>query len=107
MPGNLILSTQHLLGTSRMLGMSWMLPDQASTFAPDVDNLYLFLVGLTVFFTALISGAILFFFIKYRRRSNLEAPHPIEGSIILESAWSIIPFIICLFIFAWGAKIFL
>jgi cytochrome c oxidase subunit II len=90
-----------------MLGMSWMLPDQASTFAPDVDNLYLFLGGLTIFFTVLSSGALLFFFIKYRRRSNAEAPHPIEGSIILESAWSIIPFIICLFIFAWGAKIFL
>src|ERR1017187_9159671 len=98
MPGNIILSTQgapsvlHLALSTRMLGMSWMLPDQASTFAPDVDNLYLFLVGLTVFFTALISGAILYFFIKYRRRSDSETPRPIEGSIVLESAWSIIPF---------------
>jgi cytochrome c oxidase subunit II len=90
-----------------ILGMSWMLPDQASSYAPEVDHLYLFLVGLTVFFTVLISGAILFFFVKYRRRPNDEIPKPIEGSIILESAWSIIPFIICLFIFAWGAKIYL
>ena len=44
-----------------ILGMSWMLPDQASSYAPEVDNLYLFLVGLTVFFTALIGIAILFF----------------------------------------------
>ncbi len=87
--------------------MSWMLPDQASTYAPEVDNLYLFLVGLTVFFTVLISGAILYFFVKYRRHPNTPTPKPIEGSIILESAWSIIPFIICLFIFAWGAKIYL
>lgn len=90
-----------------MLGMSWMLPDQASSYAPEVDHLYLFLVGLTVFFTALIGGAIFFFFVKYRRRPNTPIPTPIEGSIILESAWSIIPFIICLFIFAWGTKIYL
>jgi cytochrome c oxidase subunit 2 len=93
--------------SSLFLGMSWMPPDQASTYAPEVDHLYLFLVGLTIFFTVLISGAILFFFVKYRRHANDAIPRPIEGSIILESAWSIIPFIICLFIFAWGAKIYL
>jgi cytochrome c oxidase subunit II len=87
--------------------MSWMLPEQASTYAPDVDNLYLFLVGLTVFFTVLISGAILYFFVKYRRRSEAEIPQPIAGSMVLESAWSIIPFLISLGIFAWGAKIYL
>jgi cytochrome c oxidase subunit 2 len=90
-----------------ILGMSWMLPDQASSYAPEVDNLYLFLVGLTVFFTALIGIAILFFFVKYRRKVHTGIPKQIEGSIILESAWSIIPFIICLFIFAWGVKIYL
>ncbi len=90
-----------------MLGMSWMLPDQASSYAPEVDHLYLFLVGLTIFFTVLITAAILYFFIKYRRSNNPGIPKPIEGSIILESAWSIIPFIISLFIFAWGVKIYL
>jgi cytochrome c oxidase subunit 2 len=109
MPGNIILSTQHLaLSTPRMLGMSWMLPDQASTYAPDVDNLYMFLVGLTVVLTVLITGAILYFFTKYRRHAHSDPiPAPIEGSVILETAWSVIPFIICLFIFAWGAKIYL
>jgi cytochrome c oxidase subunit II len=90
-----------------ILGMSWMLPDQASSYAPDVDNLYLSLVGLTIFFTVLISGAILYFFVKYRRHPHTPIPERVEGSIILESAWSIIPFIISLFIFAWGAKIYL
>ncbi len=91
----------------KLLGMSWMLPDQASTLAPDVDNLYLFLVGLTVFFTVLISGAIIYFFIKYRRRSNSEIPELIHGSVLLETTWSVIPLLISLFIFAWGAKIYL
>ena len=90
-----------------MLGMTQLLPEQASSYAPDVDNLYLFLVGTTIFFTVLIAGAILYFFIKYRRRSQNEVPQPIAGSIVLESAWSIIPFIISLGMFAWGAKIYL
>ncbi|MFI5201526.1 MAG: cytochrome c oxidase subunit II [Candidatus Kapaibacterium sp.] len=114
---NFILNTPHaalgaprMLAHPRMLGMSlvnWMLPPQASTAAPGVDNLYLFLVGTTIFFTALISIAILYFFIKYRRRSESEVPRPIAGSMILESAWSIIPFIISMFMFAWGAKLYL
>ena len=107
MASHVAVSATRMPGMSRMLGMSWMLPDQASSYAPEVDHLYLFLVGLTIFFTVLISGAILFFFVKYRRHPNTPIPKPIEGSIILESAWSIIPFIICLFIFAWGAKIYL
>jgi len=95
------------LASSMMLGMSELIPEQASTYAPDVDHLYYFLVGTTIFFTVLISSAILYFFIKYRRRSNSEIPQPIAGSMVLESAWSIIPFLISLGMFAWGAEIYL
>ncbi|HEY3876834.1 MAG TPA: cytochrome c oxidase subunit II, partial [Candidatus Kapabacteria bacterium] len=98
---------KFIFASPAMLGMSWMLPDQASSYAPEVDHLYLFLIGLTIFFTVLITGAILYFIVKYRRRSENEVPQPIAGSIVLESAWSIIPFIISLFIFAWGTKIYL
>ncbi len=84
-----------------------MLPPQASSYAPSVDHLYEFLVGTTIFFTVLISAAILYFFVKYRRRSNDEIPRPIAGSMVLESAWTIIPFIISMFMFVWGAKLYL
>ena len=90
-----------------LLGMSMLLPEQASSYAADVDNLYLFLVGLTIFFTVLICAAIIYFFVKFRRKVGDPIPAHIEGSVVLESIWSIIPFIICLFIFAWGVKIYL
>ena len=48
--------SKYIFALPTMMGMSWMLPDQASTYAPEVDHLYLFLVGLTIFFTVLISG---------------------------------------------------
>ena len=51
-----------------------LLPEQASTISSEVDGLYFFLVGLTVFFSVLIAGAIVYFAIKYRRRSPHEIP---------------------------------
>jgi cytochrome c oxidase subunit II len=82
------------------------LPDQASTFAPEVDAFYIFLIGLTVFFTVVISLGIIYFVIRYRRRSEDEIPHPVAGSHVLETLWTVIPFLISMVIFAWGAKIY-
>src|SRR6266576_2591284 len=42
---------------------------------------------------------------KYRRRHGREA-QPIEGSLILEIAWSVIPLGIFVVIFVWGAVIY-
>ncbi|MFL6332814.1 MAG: cytochrome c oxidase subunit II, partial [Pyrinomonadaceae bacterium] len=81
-------------------------PEQASTFAPHVDALYVYLVTLTAFFTLAISAAIIFFAVKYRRRHAAELPRPIAGSMVLELTWTIIPLLIAMTIFVWGASIF-
>jgi len=82
------------------------MPERASTLAGDVDSLYLFLVGLTLVISLGIAGAITYFAIKYRRRSPDELPRPIAGSMKLEAVWSIIPFIVSVGIFVWGAAIY-
>jgi len=56
--------------------------------------------------SVLIFGTIFVFAIKYRRRSADEVPKPIHGSWKLEVTWSIIPFLVMLTFFWWGAKIF-
>ncbi len=71
-----------------------------------MDALYFYLSGVTVFFTLLISGVLIFFVIKYRRRNPFEIPRPIDGSHKLETLWSVIPFIIAMSMFAWGAQIY-
>jgi cytochrome c oxidase subunit 2 len=81
-------------------------PEQASTFAPHVDALYVYLVTLTAFFTLGITAAIVFFAVKYRRRQPGELPRPIAGSMVLELTWTIIPLMIAMTIFVWGASIF-
>jgi cytochrome c oxidase subunit 2 len=80
-------------------------PARASAGAANVDALYIFLVALSVFMCLAIFTLILVFAVKYRRRPGVEAEQ-IEGSTALEITWSVIPFVIFLFIFAWGAVIY-
>jgi cytochrome c oxidase subunit 2 len=81
-------------------------PEQASTFAPHVDALYAYLIALTAFFTLGITAAIIFFAVKYRRRQAAELPRPVHGSMVLELTWTVIPLLISMTIFVWGASIF-
>ncbi len=83
-----------------------LLPERASTFAPEVDTLYGFLVGMSVFFIALIFILITVFAIKYRRRSEGEVPRPVRGSLALELTWIVIPLGLVLTIFGWGAALY-
>lgn len=82
------------------------LPPSASTLSDRVDALYLYLIGITGFFTLLIVAALLLFMVKYRRRSPYEIPRPIAGSRRLETIWTVIPFIIAMSFFVWGAQLY-
>ncbi|HVQ36232.1 MAG TPA: cytochrome c oxidase subunit II [Pyrinomonadaceae bacterium] len=81
-------------------------PPSASTLSGNVDALYFYLSGITVFFSLLIGGVLTLFVIKYRRRSPFEIPRPIAGSHKLETLWSVIPFVIAMSMFAWGAQLY-
>jgi cytochrome c oxidase subunit 2 len=83
-----------------------LFPEAASTIASRVDHLYFFLVGLTAFFSLLIAGLIVRYAVKYRRRHPDSVGGRIEGGLILEITWSVIPLIITMGIFVWGASIF-
>lgn len=83
-----------------------LLPEQASTIAPEVDHLLYFLLGVSIFFTVLIFGAIFYFAIRYRRRSETEVPHDVHTGFALEIVWSVIPFGLTMIMFGWGASIF-
>lgn len=81
-------------------------PDQASSYAGRVDALYGFLWALTIFVGVIISLVIVYFAIKFRRKHRDEIPRPVEGSMKLELAWSIIPFMISMGIFVWSASLY-
>lgn len=87
---------------------SWipLVPESASTLSWKVDALYFYLSGVTLFFTLLISGVLIFFVIRYRRRTPYEIPRPVAGSHKLETLWTIIPFVIAMTMFGWGAQVY-
>lgn len=81
-------------------------PAGASSVAREVDQLYGFLIGVSVFFSLGIVAALVLFSIRYRRRPGRVASQ-IEGSLPLELLWTGIPLVIVLFVFVWGTKLFL
>src|SRR5919112_5094257 len=83
-----------------------LFPDQASTLAPQVDNLYFFLLAVTAFFAILVVVLVTIFAIKYRDDSGLKVGAPITGSVPLEIGWSLIPFIIAMGMFVWATTVF-
>jgi cytochrome c oxidase subunit II len=83
-----------------------LFPEQASTFAERVDALYYYLLSVSGFFVLLIFALIFYFAVKYRRRSEGEQTPPILGSIPLEVAWIVIPFILVMIMFVWGASLY-
>jgi cytochrome c oxidase subunit 2 len=83
-----------------------LFPAQASTVAPHVDALFFFILSVCAFFTVLVAGFVTYLALRYRRRAEDYFPKPIIGSNLLESAWSIIPLLIALGIFFWGASVY-
>src|ERR1051325_513141 len=83
-----------------------LFPEQASTHAERVDGLFYFLLGVSVFFSVLIATLLIYFAVKYRRRSAAETPRPIHSSLALELTWTLIPLGITLFTFVWGAQLY-
>ncbi len=81
-------------------------PPQASNFAGSVDSLMLFLIVVSAFFTIAITAAIVYFFFRYRRRSEDEIGAHIHGDMRIEATWIVIPFLITMVMFGWGASVF-
>jgi cytochrome c oxidase subunit 2 len=91
-----------------MQSNSWvpLFPEQASSFAWQVDLLYFYLILISIVFSIPIVLAIFYFFIKYREKEKYATPDEIHGSILLETTWSIIPFVVSMTIFLGGAILF-
>jgi cytochrome c oxidase subunit 2 len=83
-----------------------LFPEDASTFAWQVDYLYYYLIVVSVAFTIPIAVAIFFCAIKYREKEKFATPEEMHGSMVLETVWSIIPFVVSMTIFLGGAIVF-
>lgn len=88
-----------------VLGDFSLFPNLATGQAREIDALWWFITGISIVMTGIIFLAIVVFAWKYRRRTAVHATQ-IEGSNKLELTWSILPFLIMLIMFGWGADLF-
>ncbi|MGH2544886.1 MAG: cytochrome c oxidase subunit II, partial [Ardenticatenaceae bacterium] len=82
-------------------------PEQASTAAVRIDILFFFMSGLTILFVGVIAGLLVYFAIKYHRRSEDEIPRQISGSTRLEIGWTVPLLGLALVAFFWGAWLYI
>jgi len=80
-------------------------PEQASTMAHRVDALYIFLLIVTGMMALLVCFLVIYFAARFRHRPGVPAEQ-IEGSTALEITWSVIPLLVFMVIFAWGAVVY-
>lgn len=74
--------------------------------AARVDALWLFWLMVAGFFTLLICILLLVFCIRYRRRKGQAKPRPVHGNIPLEVVWIVIPLVLAMVLFGWGAVLY-
>ncbi len=81
-------------------------PPAASVSAVSTDHLILSFTLLTLFLVAPIFIGITFFAFYYREGTKVSRVHGSIRDDRLELSWLIIPFVLTLFFFVWGAKLF-
>ncbi|HXY40072.1 MAG TPA: cytochrome c oxidase subunit II, partial [Vicinamibacteria bacterium] len=81
-------------------------PERAATSAGEVDAVFYFILVVTGLFALGVWVALIYFAVRYRRRSEHDRPREIEGSLLLELAWTLIPLGLMMTMFVWGAKVY-
>ncbi len=91
-----------------MQNNSWipLFPDQASSFAWQVDALYFYIIAVCLFFGIGVVIFVTLFAFQYREKEKFAVPQEIHGSNVLEITWTAIPFVIAMTIFAFGTYVF-
>jgi len=82
-------------------GGSFM-PPKATNIADQVDNLYSFLLWSSLVSCIILIGGMIYFVVKYKRRTDNDKTPYISHNTFLEFLWSFIPLVFFLGFFAWG-----
>lgn len=82
-----------------------MLIPQASNSAHSVDATFTSILAISIVLLTLVTSAMVFFVVRYNRKRKT-APENIEGSLLLEILWTVIPTALVLVMFAIGWKSF-
>jgi len=74
-----------------------------TNLSSSVDSVFLFIMGISLVLLVGITGVMVYFAVRYRR-SKHPRPENIEGNLVLEIVWTVIPTLLVLAIFWVGWK---
>jgi cytochrome c oxidase subunit II len=90
------------LGTPKMSDSPWELLPTASNHAASMDGLYVFLTVVCGISFVLVIGAMFYFMVKYKKRTDNDKTSPLTHNGMLEFGWSAIPAVFLMLFFIWG-----
>ena len=82
------------------------MPEEASSWASRVDWINNVITAISVICIFGITAVMLFFAWKYRRKSDDQKTSYITHNATIETVWTVIPTIICIFMFVFGYKVY-
>jgi cytochrome c oxidase subunit 2 len=93
---------EELANKPHELGGNFWVPEAVNLAGDGADNLYYGVLGMSFFFFFAIAGAVVYFVIKYRHRPGHKSQPSAAHNDALEITWTVIPTIICVFLFLFG-----
>ncbi len=81
-------------------------PPAASNFATEMDALFYSILGLSIFFAVITFFFVVYFAFKYRAGSSADRSSPVYENMKMEIVWIVVPTILALIFFVWGAKVY-
>src|SRR4051812_17909912 len=80
------------------------MPHPMSTIAEQTDQAYYFTLWFCIGFFILVVGAMIYFAIKYKRKSDDERTSPVDHNFKLEVIWSFVPSALLVVLFWMGLR---
>ena len=81
---------------------SFWFPEQASTFAKEIDSFYNFILWLCIVFFVLIVAGMIYFTVKFRDRPGYKGSPEALHNTPLEITWTVLPTFLVIYIFVRG-----
>ncbi len=79
------------------MNWDWMLPEPVSSLGAEIDSIYYLILIITGVIFVLVEVALVVFLVRYRRRDGRRAEYS-HGNKTAEVVWTVIPFVIVLYI---------
>jgi cytochrome c oxidase subunit II len=83
-----------------------LMPPQGTAISGQVDKLYEFLLIASLISSIILIGGMIYFALKYKRKTDNDKTAYITHNTFLEFLWSFIPLVIFMISFVWGWIVF-